>query len=82
VAWDRGRTMTEDVYSGHWDFWAHVTTPLDELRERWGIPALDEAMAAVPDDGVQRQDFERPGMPLPPEVSSVPIADRPPAPVA
>lgn len=82
VAWDRGRTMTEDVYSGHWDFWAHVTTPLDELRERWGIPALDEAMAAVRDDGVQRQDFERPGMPLPPEVSSVPIADRPPAPVA
>ena len=38
VAWERGRAMTENVYSGHWDFWAHVTTPLGELRNRWDIP--------------------------------------------
>jgi hypothetical protein len=24
IAWERGRAMTENVYSGHWDFWAHV----------------------------------------------------------
>ncbi len=35
VAWDRGRTTRQDVYSGHWNFWAHTTTPLTELRERW-----------------------------------------------
>lgn len=80
VAWDRGRSMTEDLYSGHWDFWANAATPLDELRQRYGIPDLDPAMAALGDDEVRRQDFERPGMPLPPVVSRVPIADRPPAP--
>jgi len=80
VAWERGRTMTENVYSGHWDFWAHVATPLSELRSQWGIPELEAAYAAVSDDDVRRADFERPGMPKPPAVSSVAIADRPPAP--
>jgi hypothetical protein len=73
--------MNEDVYSGHWDFWAHVTTPLDELRDRWDISDLDPGSAAVTDADVCRTDFERAGMPSPPAVSSVPIADRPPAPV-
>jgi hypothetical protein len=80
VAWERGRAMTENVYSGHWDFWAHVATPLSELRSQWGIPDLEPTDAAVGDDDVRRGDFERPGMPTPPAVSSVPIADRPPAP--
>ena len=80
VAWERGRAMSENVYSGHWDFWAHIATPLSELRNRWSIPDLDPALAAVEDDAVSRGDFERSGMPEPPAVSSTPIADRPPAP--
>jgi hypothetical protein len=79
VAWERGRAMTEDVYSGHWSFWDHVERPLDELRSRWTIPPLDPSMAAVADDEVRREDFLREGLPEPPAVSSVPIADRPPA---
>jgi hypothetical protein len=43
VAWERGRTMTENVYSGPWDFWARVEAPLPELRSRWGIPAGRDA---------------------------------------
>jgi hypothetical protein len=53
---------------------------LSELRSQWGIPELEAAYAAVSDDDVRRADFERPGMPKPPAVSSVAIADRPPAP--
>ncbi|HEY1281274.1 MAG TPA: hypothetical protein VGF22_16470 [Acidimicrobiales bacterium] len=79
TAWARGRAMREDVYSGHWSFWDHVETPVDELRERWAIPPLDPALAAVADDGVDRAEFARPGMPEPPPVSAVPIADRPPS---
>ena len=79
VAWERGRTMSEDVYSGHWSFWDHVEQPLDELRSRYGIPPLDASLAAVPDDQVRREDFVRSGLPDPPAVSSVPIADRPSA---
>jgi hypothetical protein len=81
VAWERGRAMTENVYSGHWDFWSHTATPLIELRSRWGIPDLGRSLAAIGDDSVRHGDFERPGMPTPPAVSSTPIADRPPAPV-
>ena len=77
VAWDRGRAMSEDVYSGHWSFWDHVAQPLDELRARWAIPPLDPTLAAVADDAVRREDFVRAGLPEPPAVSSVPIADRP-----
>jgi hypothetical protein len=79
VAWGRGRAMSEDVYSGHWSFWDHVEQPLDELRSQWAIPPLDPALAAVPDDQVRRADFVRQGLPEPPVVSSVPIADRPAA---
>jgi hypothetical protein len=52
---------------------------LDELRSQWAIPPLDPALAAVPDDQVRRADFVRQGLPEPPVVSSVPIADRPAA---
>jgi hypothetical protein len=79
VAWDRGRAMSEDVYSGHWDFWSHVDAPLDDLRERYSIPPIEARFAAVDDEHVARADFERPGVEAPPELSSVPIADRPPA---
>jgi hypothetical protein len=82
TAWGRGTAMTENVYSGHWDFWAHVATPLDELRHRWGVPNLDPALSAVDDDAVRRDEFERLGLPTPPAVSSTPIADRPPAPAS
>jgi hypothetical protein len=34
-------------YSGHWDFWSHVPESLDELRQRWSIPRLEPAMAAL-----------------------------------
>ena len=81
VAWERGRAMTENVYSGHWNFWAHATAPLTELRSRWGIPELELAYAAIGDDEVRRSEFERPGIAPPPAVSSTPIADRPPSPV-
>jgi hypothetical protein len=79
VAWARGGTMTEDVYSGHWSFWDHVETSLEELRDRWRIEPLAPDMAAVGDDEVDRDEFARPGMPAPPPVSTVPIADRPPS---
>jgi hypothetical protein len=78
VAWERGGTMSENVYSGHWDFWSHTTAPLEELRQQWHIPSLDTADAALGDDNIRRETFERPGMDPPPKVSSAPIADRPP----
>lgn len=76
VAWARGRAMTCDVFSGTWDFWAHVDVPLDELRERWGIPPLDAADAALPDEAIDRQLFARAGKPLP-ALSTVGIVERP-----
>ena len=69
--------MTHDLYDGHWDFWAQTEVPLDELRERYGVLPLDPALAAVDDDHVRRADFERPGLPPPPPISSVPITDHP-----
>jgi hypothetical protein len=80
VAWDRGAATTEDVYSGHWDFWSVVDEPVDGLRTRYGIPPLDPADAAVADDEVRRADFERAGVRPPPRVSTVGVADRPAAP--
>ena len=55
VAIARGRAMTENVYSGHWDFWAHAPKPLEDLRRRWSIPPLDPAMAALNDDEIHRE---------------------------
>jgi hypothetical protein len=82
TAWARGRATTENVYSGHWDFWAHVETPLEDLRTRWAVPPLLPDQAALGDDEIRREVFERPGLPPPPAVSSAPIADRPPRPPA
>jgi hypothetical protein len=78
VAWQRGLAMNTNVYDGHWDFWAVVDRPLDELRADYDIPALDPALAAVADADVQRGDFERAGVAPPPPISSVPITDHPP----
>ncbi|KDE98336.1 hypothetical protein Y900_005115 [Mycolicibacterium aromaticivorans JS19b1 = JCM 16368] len=77
VAWDRGVATTEDLYSGHWDLWSVATEQVVDLRLRYGIPRLDAADAAVIDDDVRRGDYERPGMPPPPQVSDVAIDDRP-----
>ena len=78
TAWQRGAAMTANLYDGHWDFWSHVETPLDELRNRYGVEPLDPTLAAVDDQHVQRSDFERPGIDPPPPISSVPITDHPP----
>ncbi len=37
-AWAAGKTCTADTFAPGWDFWAHVETPLTELRKRWSIP--------------------------------------------
>ena len=45
-----------------------------------GLNAGDRArMAAAADDELDRDEFARAGMPVPPPVSVVPIADRPPS---
>jgi hypothetical protein len=76
VSWDRGAAMTVDLFSGTWDFWAHAGEPVEELRERYGIPPLDPADAALEDDQIDRAPFERPGRPLP-ELSTAKVAERP-----
>jgi hypothetical protein len=76
VAIARGRAMTENVYSGHWDFWAHAPEPLEELRRAWSIPPLDPAMAALDDDAIHREDYARPGLPAPGLVYAPVVADQ------
>ncbi|MHA7653508.1 hypothetical protein ACX9NE_27555 [Mycobacterium sp. ML4] len=76
VAWDRGAAMTTDLYSGTWDFWSEVDAPVAELRSRYGIAALLPGDAAVADDDVRREDFERAGVRPPPPISEIPVADR------
>ena len=70
--------MTANLCDGHWDFWSHIETPLDDLRNRYGVESLDSALAAVDDQHVQRADFERPGIDPPPPTPPVPITDHPP----
>jgi hypothetical protein len=76
VAWARGRELSIDVFSGHWDFWRYVDLPLDDLREQWGVPPLDPADAAIADDQIDVDAYRRPGQPLP-EKSSAQLAERP-----
>ncbi|MFO1304452.1 MAG: hypothetical protein U1F54_12005 [Burkholderiales bacterium] len=45
-AWDRGARTTVDVFGDAWNFWDAAREPLDVLRERYGIPALDPRFAA------------------------------------
>ena len=70
--------MTTDVYDGHWDFWAHTGDDLEELRDRYDVPPLAPALAALADDEVRRVEFERQGLTPPPPISTVPISDHPP----
>ncbi|MEO1225483.1 MAG: hypothetical protein AAFX92_14775 [Pseudomonadota bacterium] len=37
-AWAGGAATTVDTFDPKWDFWAHVETPLIDLRRRWSIP--------------------------------------------
>ncbi len=76
VSWARGKAMSTDLFSGTWDFWDHVGDDLGELRARYGVDPLDPAFAAVEDAQVDRNDFARPGKPLP-QLSGVGIAERP-----
>lgn len=45
-AWERGRSSRTDVFGRDFDFWSIVETPLQELRDGFGIPQLDAAHAA------------------------------------
>lgn len=45
-AWERGRTCRMDTFGPEFDFWSVVETPLQELRDGYGIPPLDAAHAA------------------------------------
>lgn len=76
VSWSRGAAMTEDLFSGHWSFWDHVDEPVEDLRERYGVPPLDRADAALDDERIDREQFVRPGMPLP-ALSTVAVTERP-----
>lgn len=45
-AWERGRAMRLDTFGPDFDFWSIVEVPLQELRDGYGIPPLDDAHAA------------------------------------
>ncbi|MCC5953020.1 MAG: hypothetical protein JJU45_13095 [Acidimicrobiia bacterium] len=75
AAWGRGRAMTCDVYSGHWDFWDHVDEQVSDLRRRWEIPPLEPSLAALPDDAIVRDDYLRAGMTPPPQLGPDAIKD-------
>jgi hypothetical protein len=47
VAWDRGSTVSTDVFAAAWDFWAVVGEDLEALRRRYAIPALEPRHAAA-----------------------------------
>lgn len=47
-AWAAGAAATVDTFSPQWDFWAHVATPLKELRARYSIPVDGVEQAATP----------------------------------
>jgi len=46
-AWERGRGMRVDTFGSEWNFWSKTDVPLQELRDVFGVPALDEALAAA-----------------------------------
>lgn len=70
IAWDRGSQMIEDVYSGEWDFWAHVETPLEALRAAYRVEPLRRADAALDDDEISAAEFARAGQAPPPTPGS------------
>ena len=42
IALERGESMTTDL-GDDWDFWPYVSLPLQEARERLGVPPLPRA---------------------------------------
>jgi hypothetical protein len=76
IAWDRGTHTTGDVFSGTWDFWAHVDEPVDQLREDFRIAPLAPEAAAVPDDQIDPALFARPGFTIP-RISTERVVERP-----
>ena len=36
----RGAATAGDVFARDWDYWAHVETTVEELRQRCGVPPL------------------------------------------
>lgn len=76
VAWERGKRTTQNLFDGEWSIWDHADDTVDELRVRYEIPPLRPEDADVPDDRIDRDDFARPGQPLP-ELSHEHVAERP-----
>lgn len=79
-AWERGQVMSVDAYDPAWDFWSLTDDTVDGLRDRYGIPPLDPADAALADDAIRRHDFDRPGQSPLPAKSGEGISDHPGAP--
>lgn len=46
ISWQRGASMTADVLSPDWEFWAVVDQELDQLRADYGITPLQPEHAA------------------------------------
>jgi hypothetical protein len=46
TAWERGTAATVDVVPADWGFWDAAPVPLDELRRRYGIPAVADELLA------------------------------------
>lgn len=46
TAWERGSAMKVDIVAADWDFWVATETPLEELRQRYGVPPIDESLLA------------------------------------
>jgi hypothetical protein len=49
VAWERGMHTEADAFGEGFDFWAHVETPLTQLRNDFAVPPLDPRYAAHSD---------------------------------
>lgn len=46
TAWDRGAATTVDVVDSGWEFWDAAEVPLAELRRRYGVPPVEQALLA------------------------------------
>jgi hypothetical protein len=46
TAWERGSAMNTDIVAADWDFWGVVEVPLEELRDRYALPAVEPGLLA------------------------------------
>ena len=46
TAWERGSAIEVDLVASDWDFWAATEVPLQELRDSYGLPPVDESLLA------------------------------------